>query len=169
MHSRHLRVGGSVADVRRQRNDRTLIEIKRYMNNLTEEQTLRNAGVRVTAVRLLVWRTIRKEFAGIFNLADLEEVLPTVDKSTLFRTLNLFSDSHLLDAIDDGSGSQKYCLRSAEDPLSEVWHVHFSCRVCHKTVCLTNIPLPEVSLPAGFEVENVEYVAKGVCPKCSSR
>ena len=139
------------------------------MTHITEEQTLRKAGVRVTAVRLLVWRTIRKEFAGIFNLADLEEVLPTVDKSTLFRTLNLFSDSHLLDAIDDGSGSQKYCLRSADDPLSGVRHIHFSCRVCHKTVCLTNIPLPEVSLPEGFEVENVEYVAKGVCPECAER
>ena len=139
------------------------------MTNTTEEQILRNADVRVTAVRLLVWRTIRKEFAGIFNLADLEEVLPTVDKSTLFRTLNLFSDSHLLDTIDDGSGSQKYCLRSADDPLSGVRHIHFSCRVCHKTVCLTNIPLPEVSLPEGFEVENVEYVAKGVCPECAER
>lgn len=139
------------------------------MNNLTDEQTLREAGVRVTAVRLLVWRTIRKECTGIFNLADLEEVLPTVDKSTLFRTLNLFSDSHLLDTIDDGTGSQKYCLRSADDPLSGVRHIHFSCRVCHKTVCLTNIPLPEVSLPDGFEVENVEYVAKGVCPKCASK
>lgn len=117
----------------------------------------------------MVWRTIRKECAGIFNLADLEEVLPTVDKSTLFRTLNLFSDSHLLDTIDDGTGSQKYCLRSADDPLSGVRHIHFSCRVCHKTVCLTNIPLPEVSLPDGFEVENVEYVAKGVCPKCASK
>lgn len=139
------------------------------MNNLTDEQTLREAGVRVTAVRLLVWRTIRKECTGIFNLADLEEVLPTVDKSTLFRTLSLFSDSHLLDTIDDGTGSQKYCLRSAEDPLSGVRHIHFSCRVCQKTVCLTNIPLPEVSLPDGFEVENVEYVAKGVCPKCASK
>lgn len=136
------------------------------MNNLTEEQTLRNAGVRVTAVRLLVWRTIRKEFAGIFNLADLEEVLPTVDKSTLFRTLNLFSDSHLLDTIDDGSGSQKYCLRSQDDHLSGVRHIHFSCRVCHRTVCLTDVTLPGVTLPEGYSAEDIEYVVKGVCPKC---
>ena len=135
-------------------------------NNMTEEQTLRKAGIRVTAVRLLIWRTIHREFTGIFNLADLEEALPTVDKSTLFRTLNLFSDSHLLDEIDDGSGSQKYCQRNADDPLSEVRHIHFSCRICHRTVCLTNIPLPEVTLPEGFEVDNVEYVVKGVCPKC---
>ena len=136
------------------------------MNNLTEEQTLQNAGIRVTAVRLLVWRTICRGFAGIFNLADLEEALPTVDKSTLFRTLTLFSDSHLIDAIDDGSGSQKYCLRSADDPLCGVRHVHFSCRVCHRTVCLTDVTLPEVALPEGYTAEDIEYVVKGVCPKC---
>ena len=135
-------------------------------NNISEEQMLKQAGVRVTAVRLLIWRTIHREFSGIFNLADLEDALPTVDKSTLFRTLTLLSDHHLLDTIDDGTGSQKYCLRNADDPLSDVRHIHFSCRICHRTVCLTNIPLPEVTLPEGFEVENVEYVAKGVCPKC---
>ena len=136
------------------------------MNNITEEQTLQNAGIRVTAVRLLVWRTICRGFAGIFNLADLEEALPTVDKSTLFRTLTLFSDSHLIDAIDDGSGSQKYCLWSADDPLCGVRHVHFSCRVCHRTVCLTDVTLPEVALPEGYTAEDIEYVVKGVCPKC---
>ena len=136
------------------------------MNNLTEEQTLRNAGIRVTAVRLLIWRTMHKQFAGIFNLADLEEALPTVDKSTLFRTLTLFNDSHLIDAIDDGSGSQKYCLRCADDPLSGVRHVHFNCRVCHRTVCLTDVTLPEVTLPEGYTAEDIEYVVKGVCPKC---
>lgn len=133
---------------------------------MTEEQTLKNAGIRITAVRLLIWRTMRREFAGIFNLADLEKVLPTVDKSTLFRTLTLFSDNHLIDAIDDGTGSQKYCVRSTDDPLEGVRHVHFSCRVCHRTVCLTDITLPEVSLPEGYTADDIEYVVKGVCPKC---
>ena len=144
----------------------SMIINQKNMSTITEEQTLREAGIRVTAVRLLVWRTIVRNYTGIFNLADLEEALPTVDKSTLFRSLTLLSDRHLLDTIDDGSGSQKYCLRNADDPLSEVRHIHFSCRICHHTVCLTNIPLPEVSLPEGFEVDNVEYVVKGVCPKC---
>lgn len=136
---------------------------------MNEEQTLKQAGVRVTAVRLLVWRTILKEYAGVFSLADLEDKLPTVDKSTLFRTLTLLSDNHLLDTIDDGSGSQKYCLRSVDDPLSGVRHVHFSCRICHRTVCLTNVTLPEVTLPEGFSVEDTEYVVKGVCPKCAGK
>ena len=136
---------------------------------VSDEQILREAGVRVTAVRLLVWRTIHREFSGIFNLAELEEKLPTVDKSTLFRTLNLLSENHLLDMIDDGSGSQKYCIRNPDDPKSEMRHVHFNCRICHRTVCLTDVILPEVTLPDGYTVEDTEYVVKGVCPKCASK
>lgn len=138
-------------------------------NMISEERTLQEAGIRVTAVRLLVWRTIHREFSGIFNLADLEEKLPTVDKSTLFRTLNLLSENHLLDTIDDGSGSQKYCIRNPEDPLSGKRHIHFNCRICHQTVCLTDVSLPEVTLPAGYTVEDTEYVVKGVCPKCANK
>ena len=136
---------------------------------VSEEQTLRDAGIRVTAVRLLVWRTIHRECSGIFNLAELEQKLPTVDKSTLFRTLGLLSESHLLDTIDDGSGSQKYCIRHFGDPQSEMRHVHFNCRICHKTVCLTEVTLPEVKLPKGYTAEDTEYVVKGVCPKCTEK
>ena len=144
------------------------------MNNantktISDEQTLRGAGVRVTAVRLMIWRTIHREFSGIFNLAELEQKLPTVDKSTLFRTLGLLSENHLLDTIDDGSGSQKYCIRKPEDPQSEMKHGHFNCRICHQTVCLTEVTLPEVTLPSGYTVEDTEYVVKGVCPKCAGK
>ena len=101
--------------------------------------------------------------------AELEQKLPTVDKSTLFRTLGLLSENHLLDTIDDGSGSQKYCIRNPEDPQSEMKHVHFNCRICHQTVCLTEVTLPEVTLPSGYTVEDTEYVVKGVCPKCAGK
>ena len=136
---------------------------------LSDEQILHEAGIRVTAVRLLIWRTIHREFSGIFNLADLEDKLPTVDKSTLFRTLNLLSECHLLDTIDDGSGSQKYCNRDLHAPQSKIKHVHFNCRICHQTVCLMDVSLPEVTLPEGYSVEDTEYVVKGVCPKCAAK
>ena len=77
---------------------------------LSDEQTLLNAGIRLTAVRLMVWQQIRHAFTDAFSLADLEAALSTVDRSTLFRTLTLFTESHLLHEIDDGSGAQKYCV-----------------------------------------------------------
>jgi len=47
------------------------------MEKNTDEQVLEQAGLRVTAVRLLVWRTLRHELHDAFSLADLEEALAT--------------------------------------------------------------------------------------------
>jgi len=134
---------------------------------ISDEQTLDNAGVRVTAVRLLVWRQVRHGFSDAFSLADLEEALPTVDRSTLFRTLTTLTDAHLLHEIDDGTGSQKYCVCPANDTRHCGGHVHITCTRCHRTYCLTDVHIPAVPIPVGWELQETEYVIKGICPTCS--
>ena len=138
-------------------------------HQLTDEQSLEKAGVRVTAVRLLIWREIRQSFTGAFSLSDLEDALPTVDKSTIFRTLTLLSDAHLLHEIDAGSGSHKYCVCHHDDTRHCTGHVHLTCRICHRTFCLPNVRIPQVMLPEGFEPEETEYLVKGICPECARR
>ena len=138
-------------------------------HQLSDEQVLEKAGIRVTAVRLLIWREIRNSFTGAFSLSDLEDALPTVDKSTLFRTLTLLSESHLLHDIDDGSGSHKFCVCHHDDTLHCTGHVHLTCRICHRTFCLTDVRIPQVALPEGFIPEEAEYIVKGVCPECAKR
>lgn len=133
---------------------------------ISDEQTLDNAGVRVTAVRLLVLHEIRTRFHDTFSLADLEAALPTVDRSTLFRTLTTLSESHLLHETDDGSGAQKYCLCQCDDTRHHTGHVHLTCRCCHRTYCLTSVRIPPVPMPEGFMAEETEYIIKGVCKEC---
>ena len=139
------------------------------MMSNNEEQTLVNAGVRVTALRLMIWQEVRHRLQGVFSLADLEAVLPTVDRSTLFRALTLFSDAHLLHNVDDGSGTQKYCVCHHDDTRQCQGHVHLTCRVCRKTFCLTDTVIPRVPLPTGFVLEETEYVAKGICSACAAK
>ena len=138
-------------------------------SQLSDEQSLEKAGIRVTAVRLLIWREIRHSFTGAFGLSDLEDALPTVDRSTLYRTLTLLSEKHLLHDIDDGSGSHKYCVCHHDDTRHCQGHVHLTCRVCHKTFCLTDTVIPRVTLPDGFVVEETEYVVKGICSACVAK
>ena len=138
-------------------------------HQLSDEQVFKKAGIRVTAVRLLIWREIRNSFTGAFSLSDLEDALPTVDKSTLFRTLTLLSESHLLHDIDDGSGSHKFCVCHHDDTLHCTGHVHLTCRICHRTFCLTDVRIPQVALPEGFIPEEAEYIVKGVCSECAKR
>lgn len=134
--------------------------------DISDEQALDNAGLRVTAVRLLIWRQVRHAFHDAFSLADLEAALPTVDRSTLFRTVGTLTDAHLLHEIDDGSGAQKYCVCHHDDTRHCRGHVHLTCLRCHRTFCLTNIEIPSVPLPQGFQPKETEYVVKGICQQC---
>ena len=133
----------------------------------SDEEILERAGIHLTANRLLIWRAIRHQFADAFSLADLEARLLTIDRSTIFRTLTLFGNAHLLHEIDDGTGTQKYCVCHVDDTRRCLGHVHLTCRICHHTYCLPDVEIPPVPLPEGFQPEEAEYVVKGVCANCS--
>lgn len=133
------------------------------------ESILERHGVRPTAVRILIYRAAAAR-ANTFSLTDLEDELLTVDRSTIFRTLTLFAEHHLLHETEDGSGSKKYCVctNSHTCEIGER-HVHFYCERCRTTYCLDHTFIPAVSLPEGFETSDAEYVIKGLCPTCSGR
>ena len=128
------------------------------------EALLSEAGIRITAVRLLVLKTISERMhGGAFSLQDVMQVMVTADNSSVFRTLTLFAERRILRTVNDGSGMQKYCLAAHADHVHDhdTGHVHFTC-----TVCLTDIPIPPVSLPEGYEAADTEFIVKGICPRC---
>lgn len=132
----------------------------------SEEKHLQEHGIRPTAVRILVWRVIRRK-TQTFSLSDVEELLPEMDRSSIFRTLRLFAESKLLHEINDGTGSCKYCLCRCEE-RGHLNHVHFNCIKCNKTYCLENNIIPHVELPEGYVMHEAEYVIKGICADCSA-
>lgn len=106
------------------------------MNENEYISSLKARDIRPTALRVLILRTMAG-FDRAFSLADLEEELDTVDKSTLFRTLTLFLAHHLVHGIDDGTGSLKYALCSSDcDCEIDDLHTHFYCTHCRRTFCL---------------------------------
>lgn len=131
----------------------------------SEEEELQEHGIRPTAVRILVMRSIMK-MNGAFCLYDIEADIPTLDRSSIFRALRLFTEHHLLHEIDDGSGFCKYCVCQCEDHEHHLNHVHFTCTKCGKTFCINDQIIPMVNLPEGFVQEEAEYVIKGLCPDC---
>ena len=133
----------------------------------TYEKKLEERGIRVTAVRLLILNAMLN-YPNAFSLADMEEKLDTVDKSTLFRTISLFHEKLLIHSIDDGSGSIKYSVCSSDCTCSlNDLHVHFFCTRCKKTFCLESIHIPPVQMPKDFLLESVNFVLKGLCSHCS--
>ncbi|MDO4496421.1 MAG: transcriptional repressor [Bacteroidales bacterium] len=137
------------------------------MKQEIEAAELKLHGVNPTAVRMLVWRKLQLRHDA-FSLVDIEQDLPTVDRSTIFRTLKLFASCKLLHEVDDGTGMAKYCICHCNDEHHH-GHVHFACARCQRTFCIENVKIPGVVLPEGFVAEEAEYVIKGLCPECSGK
>jgi Fur family ferric uptake transcriptional regulator len=135
--------------------------------NLHYEQRLINHGIKPTSMRILILKTITDK-NDMFSLADLETMLETVDKSTIFRTLTLFHKHKLLHTVVDQSGSLKYGLCDVDcECLPEQQHVHFYCNRCRLTFCLRDTVVPLISMPQNYSMENLNYLVTGICGNCN--
>lgn len=130
------------------------------------DKKLQYKNVNPTAMRELVLEILLKQKTAI-SLSELENKFTQANKSTLFRTLKTFEKNKIIHSIDDGSGSVKYavCHDNCECNPSEL-HAHFHCTKCGKTYCLNDIPVPDINLPVGFNLESVNMVVKGICLNC---
>lgn len=136
------------------------------MNRGEIEKLLTEGGVKPTANRILVMRELMESSRPV-NLADLETALSPMDKASIFRVLNLFAKKNLVHVIEDGSRSIKYeVCHSGGDHAVDDQHAHFYCEKCGSVLCLHDIPLPEIPVPVGYKVKSVNFMIKGICPKC---
>lgn len=139
------------------------MEDKRLLDLLAQRD------IHPTAIRLLVLEAMQKANRPV-SLSDLEAMLDTVDKSSIFRTLTQFLSHHLIHGVDDGTGSFKYAVCSPDCSCEvEDLHTHFHCEGCNRTFCMKNIPTPVVQLPEGFTLNSINYVLKGLCPECAAK
>lgn len=131
------------------------------------ELILNRREIRPTSNRMLILKTMLQSHQAL-SLMDMESMLETVDKSSIFRTINLFLAHQLIHRIDDGSGSIKYavCSDTCDCKVDEL-HAHFFCEVCTKTFCLDDIHIPVVKTPQGYILKSINYVLKGVCSECN--
>lgn len=130
---------------------------------------LRDHGYRMTSPRWLVWSVLRsanghltaEEIASLVNEAD-----PTVNISSIYRSLTLFEDldlvreSHL--GIDE---SARWEIAHPDD------HFHMVCRKCgtvdHHVGELVDQIRAHLGQDHDFAVDNIDLVVTGVCSNCS--
>ena len=133
------------------------------------EKLLASHGIKPTANRIVVAKTLAAAERPM-SLTELEYKILSIDKSGVFRALTLFREHHLVHVIEDGGDGVRYELCYSHDGHAEDddQHVHFYCVRCHRTFCLPDTPIPSVSLPQGYHLTSINYMAKGLCPDCSS-
>ena len=74
---------------------------------------LQGHGVKPTANRLIVVRTLAAS-PWPMSLAELEQRILTLDKSSVFRALTLFREHHVVHAIEDGVKESNESYRTTD-------------------------------------------------------
>ncbi len=69
-------------------------------------EILERKKVRPTANRILVLEALL-DTAHPVSLMELDDIIQTMDKSSVFRVLNVFLEADVVHGIEDGSGSLK--------------------------------------------------------------
>lgn len=138
------------------------------MKNSAKE-ILSKRGLRITKCRLSVLDLFLDKNHALTH-GDIENTLKDkFDRVTLYRTLTSFQNNGLIHQIMDRDGANKYAISTDVSNIAEYFdrHVHFKCIVCGITLCLPNVPIPEVKLPENYIENSSLLLVEGLCDTCS--
>jgi Fur family ferric uptake transcriptional regulator len=138
-------------------------------------ELLQSRKLRITKPRTAVLELFQTRIGKAISIKELLDVFQTeIDKVTLYRTLHTFEESDLIHRIFDDSGLEKYalCVGTCEDHHADHvhnhGHIHFKCEKCLETECISDLKMPTIELPAGYETKSTNFVIIGNCARCNA-
>lgn len=133
------------------------------------EEILNAFGLRQTSCRKDVLdEFLRSRFA--LSQGYLESHIDhSHDRVTIYRNLKTFLEKGILHKVLDDEGVVKYalCKDDCSPSVHDHGHVHFKCEKCGRTVCMDQVHIPGISIPAEFEVTEINLLVQGICDQCS--
>lgn len=130
---------------------------------------LEAASIKPTPNRMLVLRSLLNASAPL-SLREIEELLLTLERSSILRVLTLLYEHDLVHTIEDGRGVTKYEICHGDHACSaDDMHPHFYCERCNRVFCFDDVHIPDITVPEGYNVRTVNYMLKGVCPACLAK
>jgi Fur family ferric uptake transcriptional regulator len=129
---------------------------------------LRERGLRLTPQREMVLSVMHEmeSFATAEEIYDEVHTLSSsVDISTIYRTLDLFQDFHVIAMVDPGDGQRRYKLADTNAP-----RLHLVCRACGKVIGVDlELAQPLVAYlkeQNGFAADVDRLSILGLCQEC---
>lgn len=140
--------------------------------NKNYQTVLKDAGIRPSIQRIAIYSYLcehhtHPDVEEIF--AELSPLYPTLSKTTIYNTLQLFTENHLIQAIKIDNDKIRYDAEMSD-------HLHFKCDKCGNIFDIyegSNITALfkecEKQLPEGFVMRRIETDIWGTCPACNKK
>ena len=133
-----------------------------------EKLSLKNYNLRHTDCRQDVLMAFSNSNAALSH-SDIEFAIDDkYDRVTIYRTLKTFVEKGIIHRILEADGGSKYalCKMQCNSDDHHHDHVHFKCTSCGDTTCLEAINIPSITLPKGYQRQEINLLIEGRCPNC---
>lgn len=138
------------------------------------KQLLKEKGLKVTNQRLKVLEAIAsgpKEHLTAEEIYELVKVdCPEIGLATVYRTIQLLNELHLIDRVNFDDGFVRYEMGSDQDAGVKHRHHHLICVKCGRVISFQDDLLEElekkIAVTTGFYVVNHEVKLYGYCVEC---
>ena len=135
------------------------------------QEAIEIAGLRFTRPRQVLVEQIvqraqeNRDFTSETLWHTVQKSAPWIGRSTVFRTIELFTELGFLDRITFADGTERYHVMM---PGSH--HHHLTCEDCHRVVeiatCIPSDLLDHVAQETGFSLSDHRMELFGHCPQC---
>lgn len=129
---------------------------------------LRARATRVTRARVIILAMLLESSAALSHqeiLQRLSESGATIDRVTVYRTLDWLAGAHLAHRVSTESRSWHFGAIVSDHDRA---HAHFECRSCERVYCIESaVPPKAEGLPRGFKVEQTTLRFEGQCADCA--
>lgn len=120
-------------------------------------EILKSNGIKITKARVKILSEILNASNGI-SLKTLEKNNNSMNDSTIYRTIKLFLDYHIIyKEIDNDEVVFKMCGNEEH---------YVECIICHKKEKIKMCPLDKIDLK-NYKILNHTIKIEGICQKCN--
>ena len=138
------------------------------------KQLLKRKGLKVTNQRLLVLEAIASCPEEHLTAEEIYELVklsyPEIGLATVYRTIQLLNELHLIDRINFDDGFVRYEMGSAHGHGQKHHHHHLICMKCGRVISFQDDLLEEleakITATAGFRIVDHEVKLYGYCVEC---
>lgn len=144
-----------------------------HLKDLLRDHKLKATDIRLKVLDIMINSDVALSHSDIKERIQQDDI----DKVTLYRTLNSFTEKGLAHKVATEDRNWQYAVHVVENDDSNFEitpdsdHAHFICDKCEKIYCFpfesggTNVSLSNTK---GFEISSYEVRLHGFCPECQN-
>ena len=138
------------------------------------KKILKEKGLKVTRQRLVVLEVLAGNAEEHLTAEEIYDRVkadnPDIGLATVYRTIQLLKELHLIDRINFDDGFVRYEMGTVSECEQKHHHHHLICMKCGKVISFRDDLLEEledkITETTGFSIVNHEVKLYGFCKEC---